>query len=114
MAYWLLRALTWASAFMVISLTTGTTANSGLRGTRKISSTFWPVACTRGNVTPSSIAFAPEVLTVHQVEVVSDALGVIGSPVSVNDVIATSEASLPEISAYKLSALEVLSERNKR
>src|SRR6266568_5962086 len=96
---------------MVISLTTGTTANSELRGTRKISSTVVPVACTRGNVTPSSTALAPEVLTVHQVEVVSDALGVTGSPVSVNDVIATSDASLPEMREYKLSTLEVLSER---
>src|SRR6266704_1588677 len=96
---------------MVISLTTGTTANSGLRGTKKISSTVVPVACTRGKVTPSTTAFAPDFATVHHVELVSDALGVIGSPVSVNDVIATSEASLPEISAYKLSTLEVLSER---
>src|SRR6266581_6827751 len=114
MAYWLLRAFTWARAFIVISLTTGTTANSGVRGTRKISSTVVPVACTRGKVTPSSTAFAPDFATVHQVEVVSEALGVIGSPVSVNEVIATSDASLPEIKAYKLSTLEVLSERNKR
>src|SRR6266571_899965 len=114
MAYWLLRALTWARAFMVISLTTGTTANSGLRGTKKISSTVVPVACTRGKVTPSSMALAPETLTVHQVEEVSDALGVTGKPVSVNEVIAASDASLPEMRAYKLSTLDVLSERNKR
>src|SRR6266581_2737881 len=111
MAYWLLRALTWARAFIVISLTTGTTANSGVRGTKKISSTVVPVACTRGKVTPSSIALAPDFATVHQVEEVSDALGVIGSPVSVKLVIAASEASLPEMRAYKLSTLEVLSER---
>src|SRR6266704_6177549 len=97
MAYWLLRALTCAKAFMVISLTTGTTANSGLRGTKKISSTVVPVACTRGKVTPSSTALAPDFATVHQVEEVSDALGVTGRPVSVNEVIAVSEASLPEI-----------------